>query len=177
MALKSMDEYQKSKVKEFVANLVSWLPILEEKMSVRMSFEEIVMALVTELNLELLDIACKDFGLPEMMAFLEGSEYVKGLPVIEEKIVVEESVIPTTVVRLLLEEQVRLKGEIWIVHKGDADPFPSNPHAHNYESGLKMHLGTGELFRGTELVGKSQKKQFLELRQRFKSVKLPELSI
>src|SRR5207237_6227170 len=38
---------------------------------------------------------------------------------------------------LLTEAQVKLQGEIWIVHKNDADPFPSNPHAHNYRERLK----------------------------------------
>lgn len=41
----------------------------------------------------------------------------------------------------------------WRVHKNDADPFPSRPHAHCVAGqerfvGCKLHLGTGQLFRG-----------------------------
>jgi hypothetical protein len=29
-----------------------------------------------------------------------------------------------------LEKDYRVSGEVWRVHKGDADPYPSKPHAH-----------------------------------------------
>lgn len=35
-----------------------------------------------------------------------------------------------------------------VAHKYDRDTFPSNPHAHNYDRKLKMHLGTGDLYAG-----------------------------
>jgi hypothetical protein len=49
----------------------------------------------------------------------------------------------------ILEEDYRIKGEVWRVHKGDADPYPSKPHAHCVGGakrfvGLTLHLGTGE---------------------------------
>lgn len=33
---------------------------------------------------------------------------------------------------LLIETKVQIKnaGRVWVIHKYDADPFPSNPHAH-----------------------------------------------
>jgi hypothetical protein len=37
-------------------------------------------------------------------------------------------------------------GHIWRILVNDADPFPSNPHAHNLESGLKLDLGDGRLY-------------------------------
>jgi hypothetical protein len=54
---------------------------------------------------------------------------------------------------LYLEEDYRIAGEIWRVHKGDPDPLPSNPHAHcidgsNCFKGCKLHLGTRQLFTG-----------------------------
>ena len=48
----------------------------------------------------------------------------------------------------LQEAKVKLKGEIWVAYKYDRDPFPSNPHAHNYDRKLKMHLGTGDVYAG-----------------------------
>ena len=60
--------------------------------------------------------------------------------------------------RLFIEKDYKVGGEIWRVHKGDADPFPSRPHAHCVESnrnaGLKLHLGTRELFRRAEPQGR-----------------------
>ncbi len=43
-----------------------------------------------------------------------------------------------------------------MVHKNDADPLPSSPHAHNYEQCLKMHLGTGDLYQRKERVALSK---------------------
>src|SRR5437016_5761757 len=53
-----------------------------------------------------------------------------------------------------LEEDYRVSGEIWRVHKGDTDPHPSSPHAHciagaNRFVGCKLHLGTAELYKGS----------------------------
>ena len=45
--------------------------------------------------------------------------------------------------------KVKVKGECWIIHKNDRDPFPSNPHAHNYDSfaAYGLDLGTGRLYQ------------------------------
>jgi hypothetical protein len=32
--------------------------------------------------------------------------------------------------KFLIQKDYKVDGEIWQVHKGDADPFPSRPHAH-----------------------------------------------
>jgi hypothetical protein len=53
--------------------------------------------------------------------------------------------------RFILEEDFTVDGEKWRVHKHDADPYPSNPHAHCIAGsrrfiGCKLHLGTGALF-------------------------------
>ncbi|MBD8876193.1 hypothetical protein [Roseibium polysiphoniae] len=71
--------------------------------------------------------------------------------------------------RRLFEKDYRVGGEIWRVHKFDADPFLSNPHAHCIDGskrfvGLKMHLGNAELFRGANSTGRFlDKKQFESL--------------
>ncbi len=41
----------------------------------------------------------------------------------------EESPLPLGVMRCLDEVTIKRDGCIWRIHKNDADPFPSNPHA------------------------------------------------
>jgi hypothetical protein len=52
----------------------------------------------------------------------------------------EISPIPTGTKRRLDEVTIKRDGCIWRIHKNDPDPFPSNPHAHNIESDLKLDL-------------------------------------
>jgi|SRR3569833_381091 len=93
----------------------------------------------------------------------------------------EESLIPEGIPRLLTEKEVKFESEIWTIHKNDADPFPSNPHAHNYVEGLAIHLGDGRLFRKRKEVGWLPKKRLLELRSRIQEaltdIQLPALSV
>ncbi len=42
--------------------------------------------------------------------------------------------------------KVKLGGDIWVCHRYDPDPFPSKPHAHNQQTGEKLHLGTGDTY-------------------------------
>ena|ERR1700728_271820 len=69
-----------------------------------------------------------------------------------------------------LEEDFKVSGEIWRVHKSDPDPDPSNPHAHCIEGserfvGCKLHLGTAELYSSNNkpLGRYLHKKQFERL--------------
>jgi hypothetical protein len=60
--------------------------------------------------------------------------------------------------RSFIQKDYRLRGEVWRVHKGDADPYPSNPHAHcvdgrRFYQGKKLHLGTGELYDRAHATG------------------------
>src|SRR5579871_2436935 len=71
---------------------------------------------------------------------------------------------------LFLEEDYRVDGEVWRVHKNDCDPFPSKPHAHCINgrfAGCKLHLGTGQRYNGHQALGKflapKQFSQLLEL--------------
>lgn len=74
---------------------------------------------------------------------------------------------------------VKMKGQRWRVYQNDADPFPSSPHAHNDEQHVKLHLGTGQLYRGRKLKDVLSRKIFLDLRERFtaKGIVLPPLEI
>lgn len=79
--------------------------------------------------------------------------------------------------------EFKVNGEIWRIHKNDPDPYPSSPHAHCVGGpenllGCKLHLGTGELFRGRQSLGRkmhiSQFKRLIELlRSRFPDLELP----
>jgi hypothetical protein len=83
----------------------------------------------------------------------------------------------------VLEEDYRVKGEVWRVHKGDADPYPSKPHAHCIAGaqrfiGCKLHLGTRELYNGSKALGRFlYRKQFDALikliRPKFPGLTLP----
>lgn len=86
--------------------------------------------------------------------------------------------------RHILEEDFKVKGEIWRVHKSDPDPLPSKPHAHCIDGsdrfkGCKLHLGTGHLFdaKNKPLGRKLEAKQFQRLlvliRPKFPSTTFP----
>jgi hypothetical protein len=83
----------------------------------------------------------------------------------------------------ILEEDFKVDGEIWRVHKSDADPYPSNPHAHCIGGkarfvGCTLHLGTAQLYRKREPLGRRmEENQFMRLieliRPKFPGIKLP----
>ena len=93
----------------------------------------------------------------------------------------EESLLPEGVLRFLTEKEVKFESEIWTIHRNDADPFPSNPHAHNYATGLVIHLGDGRLFRKRKEAGWLPKKRLVELRSRIQEalgdIQLPNLAV
>ncbi len=103
--------------------------------------------------------------------------YVSKEPFIIKRVALEGSVIPEDVPIYLKKKKYKVKGEVWDVHKNDADPFPSSPHAHNYDQNLVMHLGNGKLYRKRDCVGTAKKKEFLLLRSLIDNVELPELEI
>ena len=91
-----------------------------------------------------------------------------------EEVVLEEDILPDGTLRLITEETVKSKGQVWRIHSNDQDPFPSSPHGHNLESGLKLHLGTGELFRKTKNAGKIKCKHLKLIRDALKNITPPK---
>jgi hypothetical protein len=90
-----------------------------------------------------------------------------------------QSPIPDRTLRRLDEVTIKRDGCIWRIHKNDADPFPSNPHAHNLESGLKMDLSSGSLYFGRTFTGKKVSRKDLEFirgEATAKAVALPPLA-
>lgn len=85
--------------------------------------------------------------------------------------------------RILVQKDYRVDGEVWQVHKFDADPFPSRPHAHCVGGrakfvGLKLHLGTRQLWDGPRPMDLFlPKKPFIRLceliRPKFPEIVLP----
>lgn len=82
-----------------------------------------------------------------------------------QEIELNELLIPSDLLSRVDEQTLKSSGEIWRIHKYDADPFPSNPHAHNVQTGLKLHLGTGELFKKTVYKGRLSCKSLRRIRE------------
>lgn len=97
-----------------------------------------------------------------------------GLPV--KNISLDSSIIPENISNDLIKAQVKLKGEIWTIHKNDKDTFPSQPHAHNYDRQYKLHLGNGRLYRKKNLIDKIKNKELLILRELI-TQKIPNINL
>lgn len=93
------------------------------------------------------------------------------------KVELEESIIPPSTTTLLTAERIKTGGEIWYIHKTDVHSFPSDPHAHNYQTGHKLSLSTGKLYLGKRVVGRIRPKSLRSLRSRIKGVVLPPLEV
>ena len=84
--------------------------------------------------------------------------------------------------RIFVQKDYKVSGEVWQVHKTDADPFPSRPHAHCVAGrrsfvGTKLHLGTRQLFDGPRAMDRFlPKKPFARLIQLIRP-KFPDLEL
>lgn len=125
----------------------------------------------------LLDWDWSKAGLSEVVAAARA--FVVPPPVLLASVELAETVIPPGIIRKLEEVRLKARGDIWDIHQNDADPFPSDPHAHNVESGHKLDLGNGDLYRRTTRVGKIKKKDLLRIRglAQEKGVQLPALQL
>ncbi len=95
-------------------------------------------------------------------------------PVVIEEVELSESIIPKGISVLVTHQKVKVKGEIWVIHKNDVDPFPSNPHAHNYQNNFVVHLGNGVIYRKRKKVGQLKMKKLILLRNKIKCTELPK---
>ena len=88
---------------------------------------------------------------------------------LSKTITTTEDIIPS---QFLFSRKVRVKskGLIWVVHKYDADPFPSNPHAHLLDTNIKLDLSTGNCFHIRKYVHTISKKELLEIREKIEKV-------
>lgn len=118
-----------------------------------------------------------DLTAEEMLDKLKDFDF--KIPEVIGNIKFDHSILPEDVPQRLDEKEIKHKGEIWVIHKNDKDPFPSNPHAHNMETGYKLHLGNGELFssKNKPLNAKISKKYLIAIRDKVKNMSLPKLSV
>ncbi|GAH16718.1 unnamed protein product, partial [marine sediment metagenome] len=91
----------------------------------------------------------------------------------------EDCVFPDNLPKSLYEAEIKAKGQIWIIHKNDQDPFPSNPHAHDYETGLKLDLTNGNLYHKKKLVDSINKRKLKVIRDKCteKRIDLPAIAV
>lgn len=77
-----------------------------------------------------------------------------------------------------LQHDLRVRGERWRIHKSDADPYPSNPHAHCVDgkyAGCKLHLGNRQLFDGPRALNQYLNEGQFERLLVYARQKFPEL--
>jgi hypothetical protein len=153
------------------------LPLVEKQLCKVISPEQAMIALCLEANMDIDEIASIEWTAESLALALQSCKAIVALPSVIAVAVFESSIVPEGTEEGTYDELVKHKGELWYIHRHDADPQPSNPHAHNYEKGLKLHLGNGDLYHGTKLVGRLPQKTFLQLREKVKHVELPVLSI
>ncbi|ULQ55966.1 hypothetical protein KJS94_15050 [Flavihumibacter rivuli] len=99
--------------------------------------------------------------------------------ILRDVIETDISLLPSDL-RINRKARVKFKGDIWVIHKYDQDPFPSCPHAHNIYNGIKLDLSNGKCYRVRKHIYTLNRKDFLEFRknavQVFKGV-LPTLTL
>ncbi len=166
-----------NKIGKLTELLYNSIPELEETFRVKFFMEELIMELARGYDLDLEKAADEDWNLDKFVEYFSNRVFIKNKPPVIGVVKFDKRIIPYGTDQCIGEELVKHKGEIWVIHKNDSDPFPSNPHAHNYSAGLKLHLGNGRLFLGKEYVNKLRKKDFLALRSKIKFIDLPELEI
>ena len=105
------------------------------------------------------------------------AEFLSQFPSFIDRVILDGSVIPSEIPVYVRKKRYRISGEVWVVHQNDVDPFPSSPHAHNYDENLVMHLGNGKLYRKREYITTAKQKKFIQLRELIKNIQLPPLEI
>lgn len=162
-------------IQKFLNRIQELTPCAASELKKVISPEQVVLALSVDLGISLENLALQSWDEETFVAELSKCKSIKELPEVIGCAEFEESILHENGSNIAFDEFVKSQGEQWFIHKHDADPFPSNPHAHNYQKGLKLHLGNGKLYSGTKLVGRLRKKSFLALREKVKYIDLPDL--
>lgn len=106
----------------------------------------------------------------------DAGPFVRG-SLCPEYLLLNQSASPSEAAQLTL----RRGGRIWVFHRYDPDPWPSQPHGHDREDGCKLSLTDGKIYdpRNRQVVGQNKRRLLVELRglieQKWPDVKLPEL--
>src|SRR5262249_18043513 len=72
---------------------------------------------------------------------------------------------------------LKLGGEIWRIHKSDADDWPSMPHAHRVQGREKLDLITGRLWYDRNRSDGTVKERVLDELQSEVAYRWPEVAI
>jgi hypothetical protein len=110
----------------------------------------------------LLDI---DISYTEALTLLEDFDF----DVLLNPIDTSPNILPERL-RIQFKVLIKVRGLIWIIHRYDADPFPSNPHAHQVENNIKLDLSNGMCYKHGNLVHIINKKELLQIREEAKKV-------
>ncbi len=136
-------------------------------LNVYISGENIMMALMDNYRL--------DWNYNEIKKqYLKSKEYKSSIK-IYNLIEFDKSIISNTDNLIRYDECIKNNGQVWYIHKNDKDPFPSIPHAHNYDWHVSLHLGNGTYYQGRTMRGKIKRKHLVEIRNKVKNIDLPIL--
>ena len=116
-----------------------------------------------------------DFTFDEALTLLEKFDFNALLNPIETA----TEILPENLV-IQYKVRVKLKGMIWIIHRYDMDPFPSNPHAHQVGNNIKLDLSNGNCYKHRKLVHSIDKRELLQIREAASKVfkgDLPPLTV
>ena len=102
-----------------------------------------------------------DINYDEALEFLCDFDF----KVLNNDITSEREILPDC---LLMKRKalIKLQGLVWIIHKYDKDPFPSNPHAHQLENNIKLDLSNGKCYKIRKHIYTISKKNLLEIRSK-----------
>lgn len=122
---------------------------LSEASGTLVEYADVLDALVDVFKLESqIDLLDEELNAEAIVKDLSSYNFKKLHPTLIGEVVLQHSILPEQVAQRLVEITVKAHGQVWRIYQNDADPFPSNPHAHNVQSGLKLNLNNGELFFG-----------------------------
>lgn len=174
--MKIMDDIEQRLISYIEASRIA-CGVLSEVRGFEISSLDIQAALAEVLNFpENPPLGVLDQGLDveKIIGHLINFDFRKFHPEVLAEFIAEEPLIAEGIPRLLTEQTIKVKGEVWRIHKNDVDPFPSAPHAHNYESGVVLHLGSGEMFNNNrQSIGNIGCKKLLRVRGMLSSLTLP----
>jgi hypothetical protein len=161
----------------YISASSSACPVLSQIHGLDLDASDIQAALVDLLEIQenppfrLLDLGLTDTQIVEKLRYYDFKQLKPG---ILAEFTECEPLIPLGIPRLLTEQTVKVKGEIWRVHKNDADGFPSIPHAHNYDTGVVLDLGNGTMYdRNRNQIGTLSCKKLLLIRGKLTGIDLP----
>lgn len=163
-------------INEYLAAAKAYQDRYEAQAGQPVSLDEIQVALEEVLNVtHSTDLLLRSWDVETIALLLDSYQFGKLRPIEVDSVYLADSIIPAGTLVDIQEETIRSLSQKWVINRNDADPFPSNPHAHCVGTGLKLHLGTGILFRKKEFAGTIRWKDLLALRQQIRYRPLPEL--